>query len=275
MPNLRVCYDNAMDRYTAITATTTAGGLAAANMATEGKGTVWRSTAITTQSIVVTWTNPETVAMVAMPWTNLTSSATMRIRGYSDTAGTTLVLDTGTSVACRYVPPALRGLPSGANSFAYGGGAAAVRYFTATPIRRMVIDITDTANTLGYIEVSRLVIGNYWEPAVQADRGAQVIMEDDSTHERTESGDLKTDRTTRHKRMTLNLSMMKVTDRDALWEIMRGGGKAQPVWLSMMPASTDVREEWQFQIYGKLSELSAISYQFVNMFSSSIEIVEM
>lgn len=273
MPNLRVLYDNALDRRLSLTASTTSGSLVAANLASDAKGLVHRSTG-TSVTYTVTWTDAEAVSMVVLPYTNLTATATIRVKGFSDTAGTVQLFNTGIEDACRYVPPALRGLPSGVNSFAYGGGTPVVKYFTEESIKRLTVELTDTDNTAGYIESARLLCGTYWEPAIQADVGVQLSIEDRSSHERTEAGDLRTERKTRGKRLSLNLQYMKATDRDALWEIMRGNGIVAPVFLSLVPLATDVKEEWMHQVYGKLSDMSAMTYQFVNSFSAPMDIEE-
>lgn len=273
MPNLRVLYDNALDRRASLAASTTAGTLIAAHLASDAKGLVHRSTG-TAVTYTVTWTNPEPVSMVVLPYTNLASTATIRIKGYSDTSGAIQLFNTGIEDACRYVPPALRGLPSGVNAFAYGGGTPIVRYFPEESIRRLTIELTDTSNTSGYIESARLLCGKFWEPSVQADVGVQLSIDDRSSNERTAAGDLRTDRNTRGKRLSMNLQYMKAADRDALWEIMRGNGIVAPVYISLVPLATDAKEEVMYQIYGKLSETSALTYQYFNSFSAPLDIEE-
>ena len=56
MSNLRLIYDNATDRATSISASTTSGALVAANLQNDFKGQVHRSTG-TSVSYTLTWTN--------------------------------------------------------------------------------------------------------------------------------------------------------------------------------------------------------------------------
>ena len=76
MPNLRLIYDNVASSAT-LTASTTAGTLAASNMLTDVKSVVHRSTG-TSVTYTMTWTANQTVGGVALPATNLTSTATIR-----------------------------------------------------------------------------------------------------------------------------------------------------------------------------------------------------
>lgn len=170
MKNLIIIHDNAADRCTSLTASNTSGTLYASNMLNDLKGLAHRSTG-TSVSYTLTWANPQSVGGVGLPATNLTAEATIRVRLYSDTTGTTLVADSGTKYAC---PGLNLGMwdwtqPLNANAFAYGGASkSAVWFETHFSVRRCVIDLVDTANPAGYIDCSRLVVGAYWSPQYNA-----------------------------------------------------------------------------------------------------------
>ena len=150
MPNLRLIHDNAADRATSLAASTTSGALVAANLQNDFKGQVHRSTG-TSVSYTLTWTAGETVGAVALPATNLSASATVRVRLYSDTGGTTLIADSGTINACPGLNLGLWNwaLPLNGNAFAFGGASKSAVWFDAHYFaRRCVIDLVDTGNTL-------------------------------------------------------------------------------------------------------------------------------
>jgi hypothetical protein len=272
--NLRIIYDNATARGT-LSASTTAGSLAASNLLTDIKSEVWRSTA-TTATLTLTWTNSEFVSCVALPFCNLSSAATLRVRGYTNVADATPAIDTGAQYAC----PATFGQVNwgqqflGANSYAYGGGTYGVIWFASTSVKKLVIDIADTTNVQGYIEASKLITGTYWTPTNNVEYGAELTVADTSTHERSDAGDLRTDRGTLHKVLSLDLTMLTSVDRNGLWNIMRGNGMSRPVFLSMTPLSDDPTEEQIYQVYGKLSKQGSVRYQFINQFTTSLEIEE-
>ncbi len=85
MPNLRLIYDNVASSAT-LTASTTAGTLAASNMLTDVKSAVHRSTG-TSVTYTLDWTSDQSVGGIALPATNLTSAALMRVKLYSSTTG--------------------------------------------------------------------------------------------------------------------------------------------------------------------------------------------
>lgn len=276
MVNVRLIYDNAADR-ASLTASSTAGGLVASNMLSDIKSAVWRSTS-TTASITATWTVGETIAGVALPFCNLTSGATIRVRGYTNTGDTTPIFDTGTIFACPAQPLGLWGWGSdalGANAFSYGGGAYA-RAWISNPanVKKLVIDLVDTGNLAGYLEVSRLVTGIYWEPKIGAEQGATMTVVDTSKHYRNDAGDQMTDRGTRHRKQTFNLPSLDPQDRAKMWEILWGNGMARPVFISIYPNDTDVRLEQTHQLYGKLVTSPVMGTPYFNRQNASLDVEE-
>lgn len=283
MPNLRIVYNNAADRATVV-ASTTAGSLVAGNLQSNLKSEIWRSTA-TTATLTLTWATTETVACVALPFCNLTSSATIRVQCYTNTGDVTAVRDTGAVQACPasasygndygVTGSANSFIRGGVNTFAFGGGAYADVWFTATPVKKIVITLTDASNPDGYIEAAKLVVGTYWTPERNVEYDSpKVSFQDDSKHERTDAGDLMTDRGVMYRKLSFDLSVMSNADRDAVWRILRSNGMYKPLFVSISPDSTDVVDEQIYMIYGKLSSMSAMQYKFLGMYATSFQIEE-
>lgn len=275
MANLRIVYDNAANR-ASVTASSTAGSLVASNLLTDIKSEVWRSTT-TSATITLTWTEGEFLSMVALPFCNLTSAATVRVRAYATASDTIPILDTGEVFAAS--APEFESFEwgnalLGANAYAYGGGTYGVVWFEEVVAKKLVIDIADTLNPSGYIEAARLVTGEYWSPVNNADYGLSVNAVDNSRHERSDAGDLRVERGVMFKSLSLELQYMPASDRNAMWNILRGNGMYKPVFLSVCPQSEDEFEEQIFQIYGRLSRSGSMRYQFVNQFSTQLEIEE-
>lgn len=273
--NLRVVYDNAADRAT-LSASSEAGNLVVSNLLTNYKAEVWRSTG-TSATVTLTWDASEFVGMIALPFCNLTSAATFRVRGYTHATDSTPAFDTGAAVAA--AGTSLEDLgwgsqPLGANAYAFSARAYGVAWFAIVPVEKIILDITDTSNPLGYLEASRIVAGAYWTPDNNADYGADLGLADTSKQERSDAGDLHTDRGMMHKTLSFNLGLMTAQDRNSFWNIIKRNGLYSPIFISLSPESDDTMEEEMFQIYGKLTKLSTIKYQFINQFSSQIEIEE-
>ena len=273
MPNLRLIHDNAADRATSLAASTTSGALVAAYMQNDFKGQAHRSTG-TSVSYTLTWTAGETVGGVALPATNLSASATIRVRLYSDTGGSTLIADSGTVYACPGLNLGLWNwaLPLNGNAFAYGGASKSAVWFSSHYFaRRCVIDLVDTGNPAGYIDNARLVVGAYWEPAYNASYGAQTSVVDRSTNSRNDAGDNLADRSTQHDTLALSLDFLGETDRARLMQIMRNAGTARNVFVSLLPASASPVAEQDAMIYGKRAN-AAMSFDHYAVFSNKIDI---
>jgi hypothetical protein len=282
MPNFRIVSDNAIDRADSLIASTTAGALAASNLKTDKKSSVWRSTVITATTLTATWAIAETIACAALAPCNLSSIATIRVQLYDAVAGGNLLLDTVTlqpnKLACPAAAVPLRGFTAAAaaSAYAYGGGACARIWFASTPgVKRMVVTLTDAGNLQGYIEAARLIAGKYWSPTYNADYGASLTRQDLSKHYRTDAGDLMTDAGTRSRKMQLPLSYMPPADRTALFNILTGSGMAWPLLVSLYPDNADLELERDHTIYGRLSSLSAMMIANFNAYSSSLEIEEL
>jgi hypothetical protein len=275
MNNLRVVYDNAADRAT-LSASSTAGGLVVNNLLTDFKSEVWRSTS-TTATLTITWATAEIIGMVALAFCSLSPLATFRVRGYAHAADTTPLIDV-TGYACEgsdLTSFNWGSEPLGVNAYSYGGGTYGVLWFTQDAYEKLVIDIVDNTNTLGYIEASRVICGSYWSPTYNAEYGVQVGITDNSKQERTDAGDLRTDRGTIAKTLSFDVSFLTSQDRNKVYNILRGNGLFRPIYVSLTPEADDPTEEQVFQIYGKMSRQGSIKYQFINQFSSTIEIEEL
>lgn len=273
MPNLRLIHDNAADRATSLAASTTAGALVAAYLQNDFKGQAHRSTG-TSVSYTLTWTAGETVGGVALPATNLSASATIRVRLYSDTGGSTLIADSGTVYACPGLNLGLWNwsLPLNGNAFAFGGASKSAVWFSAHYFaRRCVIDLVDSGNPAGYIDNARLVVGAYWEPAYNASYGAQASVVDRSTNSRNDAGDNLTDRGTQHDTLALSLDFLGETDRARLMQIMRNAGTARNVFVSLLPGWVDAVAEQDHMVYGKRAN-AGVSFDHYALFSNKLDI---
>ncbi len=275
--NMRVVHDNATDRIATLVASTTAGSLPASNLLTDIKTDVWRSTA-QTASLTATWSASELIGCIALPFCNLTSTATIRVRLYTETTDPSPVLDTGVVLACAYAPFGLwewGTVPLGVNAYSYGGAAYATAWFEVTSAKKVVIDLADTDNENDYVEAGRLVAGTYWSPTTNFEFGASSLPMDSSQHFRSDAGNLKTDVGTKANKVTVSLDKLSPTDRAMFWRIMRGNGLSRPIFISLYPESDDPSLEQEHQVYGKLSNMSAIAVTQLNVYSAPCEIEEL
>lgn len=276
MPNLRIIYDNAADRAVLTASSQASSSMSVANLHSDIKAEVLRSVG-TTLVLEADWASPEVIAGVAFPFCNPTTASTARVRLYA-TKGGTLLHDTGSVVLCPARVSNLRGWTQqqlGVNSFAYGGGTyGRVWLPRQTGVRYMKVDIVDTGNPSGYLEFSRLVCGDYWSPLRNADRGVQLAPVDLSKHYRNGGGDLRTDIGTRHRKQSLDFSLLDPVDRDALWDILLGNGKGRPIFYSLYPNGQDAKLEQMHQMYCKLVDIPELQTPFFRKTASAVELEE-
>lgn len=293
--NLRVIYNNVADSSTTtITGSSTAGVTSTTNLKKDPKSLVWRSglssTTVVKANLLLTFPSA-IIGGVILPFCNLTSEATVRIRGYSGnvptlggtidvptiTATGNLLFDTGNVYACQYQPLGIWGwgtLPLGVNAYSYGGGTyARVWIPEQMACTSLVIEIIDN-NPAQYIEVSRVVLGAYWSPKYNTSFGLSTSMKDLSTHERNESGDLVTNRGIKYNSMSFDLKWMTPSDRLDFTRILKGNGLPRPLFISLFPNDSDPVKEQGHQIYGKLSQLAGIEHNIFDMYSTNIDIEE-
>ena len=273
MQNLRIVSDNAIRRASVSASSTASAALAVSNLMLDVKSLVHRATG-TSVTYTATWSTAEPVSCVALPFCNLTPSATIRVRGYSDDAGTVQVLDTGTNPACPAQAILLRGWTAlaSASAYAYGGGATARAWFGTVAVKRMVIDIVDAGNAAGYVEASVLVAGVHWSPVYNPEYGAPLIPVDMTRQFRSDAGDPVFAVGPRYNKLSLDLRTMPAADRTAMMSILRGNGMAVPMFISLHPTSSDLELERDHQIYGNLASISALSATSFNAYSAPIEI---
>lgn len=237
MPNLRIIYSNAADSST-VTASSTAGTLVAANMLNDRKVSVHRSVG-TSVTYTLRWANPQRVGGVALPATNLSRHATVRVRLYEDPGMYSCVGDSGVREAC---PTSTLGLydwgaPRDARAFPFGGASKVAVWFSAQPgtVTACTIELTDPDNEAGYIDCSRLVVGPYWEPEKNADYGASAGVSDLSKVQRSDSGDTMTLRGPMFETMRLQLSDLRESSRGNLAKIIRSAGTSRNLFYSLLP----------------------------------------
>lgn len=272
---LRIVYNNAANRGT-VTASSTAGSLVASNLLTDSKADTWRATG-TSATITTIYTVAELVSMVALPFCNLTSSATFRVKCYTNSGDVTPVLDTGVVLAAAPTPLGMwdwGNVPMGVNAYSYGGASYGRVWFTTQAVKKVELIISDPTNPSGYIEASRLVMGAYWSPENDAELSPQWIPVENSNHERSDAGDLRTDIGTLNKKLQLTLPVMTAADRNTMMNILRGNGMSRPIYLSLFPQDDDSSNEQAFQVYGKLAQQTGVTLSNWNLYSTTIEIEE-
>ena len=301
--NLRIIYQNVVDLAdTVITASTTASSLAtpASNLKTDTKSAVWRSAQGTTSAVgaflVVAVPGGAKIGGVIAAFSNLSSAATIRVKGYTgavptvggtadvptiNESGSTIRFDNG-GVLCSpyqaegtwnwgYNPLAQQAYQ---NKKVYGRAwlTLAQQQEVCTSFS---IEVFDPNSKEQFIEISRLILGSYWSPKYNTGYGIEAGVVDLSTSTRTESGDLLTTELPYFSTLKFDLKFMVKQDRDSLYSILRALGTRKAMFVSAFPDNQlDWGKEGVYQCYGKFAQLPGISHSMYEMYSSDISIEE-
>jgi hypothetical protein len=124
------------------------------------------------------------------------------------------------------------------------------------------------------MQVGNLVIGEYWSPAWNFERGSSITFVDEGTHVRTEASDLLTDLGVRYRKLTFNLSTLDADDRVGLIEILRRVGISYPLFVSMYPANIDPSLESLYCLQCTLESVSALTSMYSDKFSLPLSLIE-
>lgn len=271
MANIRIIYDNAAERATITASSTASGSLAASTLSTNTKSLAHRSTS-TSVTYTLNFTSTEQITGVILPATNLSSSATIRVRTYTN-SGVTLQQDSGIINACTNTP--LTGWigTKNVNSFPYGGlSKTAVWLSNPVNVTSLVINLVDTSNPIGYIDCSKVVCGTYWSPTYNVSKnGLELTINDTTQTSRTDAGDLISDRGNIHELLNFNLELLTKTDKEKLVEIMRYVGTYRNIAVSVVPDANS-RDEQDYIIYGKRDN-SSLGYIVHNFYQNNFSIV--
>jgi len=258
-----------------LSASSEAGSMIVGNLQNDSKTEIWRS--VGTSASITMIGDSSGISAVALCIASLTSTATMRVCVYTLEGDAVPAYDTGNILCCEYTTIDKIDFSNGAlnsNTFNYGGGTYASLFFNEVVGEKVVIQVTDTNNSNGYIEASVLVVGKFWTPKYNAAYGASLSLLDTSKHTRNAAGGLMTVRGAIYKRLGFLLSNMMVADRTALFEILIRSGMSVPLFISFFPGSDEVQEQQIYQIYGKLTRMSALTRFAPGLDKSAIQIEE-
>lgn len=274
MPHLRIIHDNAADRATLTVSSSASAALGAANLKTDRKGEVWRTVGAS-GSITAEWPTAQTLGGVALAYTNLRTSATIRVQAYTLPGDAVPAYDSGVLPACPGVlAQQLEGQVPGVNTFGYAGAPCARLWFPTLAARKIVVTLSDANHPSGYLEFGRLICGRYWEAEKNVDYSASVTPVDRSELSRSDAGDLVADIGTQHRKMVLPLPNAGTVDRNSLWNILWNNGKRRPVFASLFPEDTDVDAEQQHQIYARLVTSPAMTLASFKNYATTLELEE-
>lgn len=256
--NLRIISTNEADE-AVLTSSDFEGALPVGNLQLQGRARVARTTDDTGAKVIEgEWLNPRVLTACVLYGHNLTSSATWRLQCWSG-AGQSgdLTYDSGTVRALRRVGWGLfrYGLvPWGSTVFTGWERAFSVLWFAAAAARSWRLTISDAGNPAGYLQAKRLLMGSYFEPAVNAEYGLELGWREDTTQQRTQASTLRSDAGPQYRRLAGNLSHLDDIERARFMELCRMAGMRREIFVSVFP-ETGSTQERDYALLGKFTAM--------------------
>lgn len=248
--NLRIVAPNAVDDSRCVLTCSVSQILPATNLQNVKHGRILRVAAGTGIQVKGTYGGDSVHAtMMSFLRHNMESDSTFQFEGFSDAAWTTKVIDTGPRVV---IPSATLGFldfgvaPLGSSLFdPYRGQKwrevwfddADMVLYSSDVIASWRLTLTDPTNTSGYIDLSRLWVGQHFETDSNPIYGAVLGWLDESQSFRTDGGDPHTDAAVPYRGGKFDLQNFPEADRLAWMKLARYCGPGRrPFYLSLFPS---------------------------------------
>lgn len=233
------------------------------NLQVEGRAKVARTTNATgTKTINGDLASPALVGACVLYGHNLTSQATWRLRLWDGAGQTgTVVYDSTTVPATSAIGWGQFGwgaVPWGASVFTGWGSAFSVLWFATVGALSFRLDITDASNPAGYLQAKRLLLGPYFEPAVNVDLGMQLYWEEASVQRRTQASSLRTDPGPRYRVLNAYLGQLSDSERAVALETLRQIGMRTETFISIYPGAGGSLER-DHSLLGKFTRMPAFA----------------
>ena len=279
-----IAYPNRADECTLTGGSWTA-GLPLANLQTRVINQVARSTDATAASTKFDFTlsRARGIKMVALIKHNMSLAATYRVRAYSDSGRTVLVADSGTLPVFPVIYP--DGILEWEDDNWWSGQLLeedrlsftlnVVQLFTTADFAQYWrVELVDTANTDGYVQIGRLFVGNSWAPTTNMSYGASLGYEPRTDIEEADGGAEYF--YVRPKRRIARFSLEWLTEGEAMARVLDMQrtldvqGEVFYMW-----DSADTTHLLRRSFIGRLRTLNAIENPYPGIHKNAFEIQEL
>ncbi len=257
-----------------LAATTTASGFSANNLKNDQKASTWRSTAITSQTITVTWATAQTINAVGIAFANFLVGSTVRARLFTNTGDGSPVVDSGVQTIQFVYPPPQGFAANNLASFAYGGGNHYFLQVAQANVRKLEVVLTNPSGVDAFVEVARIVAGNAFVAERGVSYGAGIGIEDQSATVKTDAGSTVVDRRTVSRVADFSFPALSHSDRAKMQAIIRRNGMHTPVFASAFQPATDASIRTDMMIYGCFDDLDMMRLNFPGYSGFSMRIRE-
>ena len=222
MSSLRILTDDAAASAT-ITASTTAGALAATNVITNEPSEVWRATS-TTAFLTLTFPAARSIDSVVLGWTNIAPGAVVTVELFAADADTVPVAQ-----ATPPIHAPLQDMPI--NVVAW--------FAQETPCRKLRITVSGNAAN---VQIGRVMAGARALHGWPATAQTSIAFVDKSSAARTESGSVRVEASKVHRVATIPIFASLPSESSALLALA-ATGKTRVAFVSLFSAPDDPRQQ--------------------------------
>lgn len=258
---VRFIIDNA---HADATLTATSEALAIENTQNSRRAYVWRSADTEVQTITGTPT-PSAASGFVMARHNLSSLATVQL--LLKKAGTT-VYDSGALSVGEPIPAGVwrAGIdPYGATYNERLDPQIFNIWFDPVFFDEYEIMINDTTNAAGFLELGQIFLGLAFEPLYGMSFGVQMQWIEQTEHQRTDGGSLRSEGThAKHRKINFGLDWLGDTDRTAMLVDFFDAGKRSDVFISAYPEAAGMLEIEHAFVARRMNDLG-----FIHPFASN------
>lgn len=278
-------YPNRIDSPTALSSGSWAATLPLANLQSRVIGKVARSSDATVASTKfdINLGAAKNIRMLALVNHNCTLAATVRIRGATDAGFTAVVFDSGfvNVWPVVYSSDTLEWEDNNWWSGQYtdeqraGYTATYVNVLSANTLAQYWrVEINDTTNAAGYVQIGRVFIGPAYQPTVNMAYGAGLGWETKTVAQEAIGGAEYFQRRTPYRVATIKLDWLPIDEAlGNAFEIQRRAGlDAECFWVH---DPDDTLHSLRRRFIGRLRTLSPIQYPYPNVNSAAFEIKEL
>lgn len=232
----RMMWSNLVDE-SATLLTPSSAAISVENIRTLHRKRIWRTAARTNETLTFDLqSTSKNIRCCALTGYNLTATATIQL-AYSDDGSTWTVLTTKT----------------------VGSDTVLFFFFSVLTNRYWRLTFNDAANTNPYIEVGRIFLGDYWEPAATILRNWAIKVIDKSEVQRSVGQQKWTNQKEVITQLAFQLPPLNETDAiKNFLNIVRRIGLSRDIFVSLMPEASAVYREVT-GLYGRFVNIAGIA----------------
>lgn len=267
--NLRIIPDDWRDA-TLTTSITEQTGFEASHTQNEIRGDVYLTADTTSVDINATWSASRTASALIL-YNHLLHGANFRLRLYSDAAWSSNIYDSTATAALCYTTTSDAYTWSTGTKDPFKEDSPSWLYFAEKTYQSAKLTFSGTPSALSAFQVGTVVLGRYFEAAVNPDYGMQLGQGDSGKNVRTDGGSDRGYMGGSWPTATCDLSGINENERVFWRDFKKSVGRSKYFGVSYFPGDGTTLER-DHTLVAKLSSLDAIGRQ-VNRLTHRIQLV--